>query len=84
MHCMQNECRMTKNVQIRDVPDDVHQALRTRAAVLGMSLSDYLLDELRRLASRPAVVDLLTRATYRHGGAPPEAILQAVRDERRR
>lgn len=84
MRRMQNTCTVAKNVQIRDVPDEVHQALRTRAAALGMSLSDYLLEELSRLASRPPVVDLLTRAAYRHGGAPPEAVLEAVRDERRR
>lgn len=79
---MQNGCGMTVNVQVRDVPDDVHHALRARAGGLGISLSEYLRDELTRLASRPPVIDLLTRATYRHGGAPPGSIVKALRDER--
>lgn len=81
---MQNGCTVTVNVQVRDVPDDVHHALRSRAAALGISLSEYLRDELARLASRPPVVDVLTRATYRHGGAPPAAVLRALHEERGR
>ena len=75
---------MPKNVQIRDVPDDVHRALRTRAAAAGLSLSEYLLGELTRVASRPPVADVLARAGARHGGAPPAAILDALRAERDR
>ncbi|MGH3557998.1 MAG: FitA-like ribbon-helix-helix domain-containing protein, partial [Mycobacterium sp.] len=38
-----------KVIQIRNVPDEVHRTLRTRAAAAGVSLSDYLLDELVRV-----------------------------------
>lgn len=86
MFCMQFACmlRVTvpKAIQIRDVPDDVHAALRARAAAVGMSLSDYLLDELTEIARRPTVADVLARARARHGGASPEAIVRVIREMR--
>lgn len=75
---------MPKAIQIRDVPDDVHRTLRERAARVGQSLSNYLLDEVTRIAARPAVVDTLARAGTRHGGARPEAIVEAQRRTRDR
>ena len=44
---------MSKMVQIRNVPDALHRKLKSRAADLGQTLSDYLLTELERLAARP-------------------------------
>lgn len=73
---------MAKTVQIRGVPDDVHRVLRARAAAAGMSLSDYLLDELRAIAARPPVADVLARAQARHGGASHEAIVRVIREMR--
>ena len=45
---------MTKMIQIRNVPDDLHRELKARAALAGMSLSDYLLRTLRRELDRPS------------------------------
>jgi plasmid stability protein len=42
-------------IQIRNVPDALHRQLKSRAALAGMSLSDYLLSEIRRLASTARV-----------------------------
>lgn len=42
-------------IQIRNVPDDLHQELKQRAAQAGMTLSDYLLEELRVTATRPTM-----------------------------
>ena len=42
-------------IQIRNVPDDLHQALKARAASAGMTLSDYLLEELGSVATRPTM-----------------------------
>lgn len=75
---------MTKSVQIRNVPEDVHRVLRERAAHAGMSLSEYLLDEIVRTAKRPAVAEVLARAGTRHGGASTESIVEAVREARLR
>lgn len=73
-----------KTIQIRNVPDRVHRSLRTRAAAAGVSLSDYALGELERVAERPPVADLLLRARARAGGAPSDAIVAAVRAGRDR
>jgi plasmid stability protein len=73
-----------KIIQVRNVPDDVHRALRTRAAAAGVSLSDFALTELERVARHPAVADLLTRARSRSGGASSASIVAAVRTGRDR
>lgn len=48
-------------VQIRNVPDALHRKLKARAAIAGRSLSDYLLDELARVAARPTREEILAR-----------------------
>jgi plasmid stability protein len=75
---------MSRTVQIRDVPDDIHRTLRARAAAAGLSLSAYLLAELTRVAERPPVADVLARAAARHGGASIDDIVAAVRAGRDR
>jgi len=67
---------MPKMIQIRHVPDDLHRALKVRAAQLGVSLSDYLLSELRRIAERPTREELLQRIASR---APVRSRLDSVR-----
>jgi plasmid stability protein len=82
---MQNGTIMImKTIQVRNVPDEVHRALRTRAAAAGVSLSDYALGELERVAQRPPVADVLARARSRAGGAERAAIVAAVRSGRDR
>jgi antitoxin FitA len=73
-----------KSIQIRSVPEPVHRTLRARAAAAGMSLSDYLLAEITRLAERPPLAEVLMRASTRAGGAPLDEIVTAVRAERDR
>ena len=75
---------MSRSIQIRDVPDDVHRTLRARAAAAGQSLSAYLLAELTRVAERPPVADVLARAAARSGGARIDDIVAAVRSGRNR
>lgn len=73
-----------KTFQIRNVPDEVHGALRARAALAGASLSDYALSELERVASRPEVSDVLRRAATRSGGSTTPDLVAAVRSGRDR
>ncbi len=40
---------MSKMIQIRNVPDELHGELKARAARAGQTLSDFLLAELRHL-----------------------------------
>lgn len=75
---------MSHSIQVRNVPDDVHRTLRARAAAAGVSLSDYLLADITRLAQRPPVADVILRATSRSGGADVELIVEAVRSGRDR
>ena len=75
---------MGRNIQIRDVPDEVHRVLATRAASAGMSLTAYLRAELTRVAERPPVADVLARAAARHGGPRIDDIVAAVRSGRDR
>ena len=52
---------MSTMVQIRNVPDEVHRELKARAALAGLSLSDYILAELRRAVARPTREEVLRR-----------------------
>jgi plasmid stability protein len=56
---------MPKMIQIRNVPDDIHRALKVRAAKEGMTLSAYLLREVAQLAERPTLEELFERARRR-------------------
>ncbi|MGO9220389.1 MAG: FitA-like ribbon-helix-helix domain-containing protein [Streptosporangiaceae bacterium] len=56
------------NVLVRDVPEDVHTALQRRAEQRGQSLQQYLAGELRRLAERPSVDEVLDRIERHSGG----------------
>jgi plasmid stability protein len=76
------EMNMPKAIQIRDVPDDVHATLRVRAAAAGVSLSDYLREELTDLARRPTMADVLARVASRQGGASRSEIVRVIREMR--
>ena len=69
-------------IQLRHVPDDLHRKLKARAALLGMSLSDYLLREIRDIADRPTVVELQARLAARVPVRPRVPPAKAVRAER--
>ena len=73
---------MTKVIQVRNVPDDLHAELRARAGRAGMSLSDLVLDELKRIGRRSHNAELLVRAAMRPGGASHEDIIAAIDDGR--
>lgn len=73
---------MTKTIQVRGVPDEVHAELRARAAAIGLSLSDYLLREAVRVASRPLLADVLEWAGERGWGVPAGSAVSALRELR--
>ena len=56
---------MPKMVQIRNVPDDVHRRLKMRAAQEGVTLSELLAREARRLAEQPTLAELRERLLAR-------------------
>jgi plasmid stability protein len=71
-------------IQIRNVPDALHRRLKSRAALAGMSLSDYLLSEIREIAERPTLEELRARLEHRSRVTPSIAAADAVRAERDR
>jgi len=69
-------------IQLRNVPSALHRKLKSRAALAGMSLSDYLIEIIRRDAERPTVEELVARLKSRE---PIESELSAadiIRDQR--
>jgi plasmid stability protein len=71
------------SIQIKDVPEDTHAALRRRAAAAGQSLQEYLLARLIVDAGTPTLEETLERAGHRTGGKVGfEASARAVRAER--
>ncbi len=85
---MWSTCRHTTHmptmIQIRNVPDDLHRVIKSRAALSGMSLSDYLLSEIRLIAERPTLDELRARLQRYAEVNPTVAPADAVRMERDR
>ena len=73
---------MATMIQLRHVPDDLHRKLKARAALAGMSLSDYLLREIREIAERPTVAELRACLGQRNPVRPTFSPARAVRAER--
>lgn len=69
-------------VQVRNVPDALHRKLKARAALAGMSLSDYILAELKRSLERPTRQELLERLAQRPRAKVSTSPAEAVRAER--
>src|SRR5690242_857993 len=75
---------MSKMIQLRNVPDSVHRTLKARAALAGMSLSDYLIAEIRQLASRPTMSELRERVQRREPVTGRVSAADIIREERDR
>jgi plasmid stability protein len=73
---------MSVMIQIRNVPAALHRQLKARAALSGMSLSDYLLNEIRQVAERPSLEELRARLESRPKLNPSTSPADAVRAER--
>ncbi|CAN5563634.1 hypothetical protein BH20ACT18_BH20ACT18_06030 [soil metagenome] len=74
---------MGVTLQIRDVPEDVHQKLKKRAEVSGKSLSQYVREMLERNASRPTTEEFLARLATREPvklSEPSEVLVRKLRD----
>lgn len=69
---------MTKMLQVRHVPEDLHEVLRARAAAAGLSLSEWVLRELQAVAARPTKAEVLGRAARRGGRLSFEESVEAV------
>jgi len=78
---------MPKMIQLRHVPDDLHRKLKASAAIEGMSLSDYIIREVRQFADKPTMSEMrerLARLEPVNMKTSPVKILRAMRDGRDR
>lgn len=75
---------MSVMIQIRNVPEELHRQLKSRAALAGMSLSDYLLGEIRQVAERPTLEEMQKRLQRRPRTSLSLSPAEAVRAERDR
>lgn len=73
---------MSKMIQVRNVPGALHRALKARAAMAGMSLSDYLLAEIREIAERPTLAEFRERLHARTPVTAPLHTARLIREER--
>jgi antitoxin FitA len=73
---------MSKMIQLRNVPDDIHRTLKRRAAEEGTTLSELLVREVTAVARRPSLGELMTRIRRRRPVRLSESSPEAVRSER--
>jgi plasmid stability protein len=71
-------------IQVRNVPDALHRILKARAAMAGMSLSDYLLAEMREIAERPTMNEMRERLRRRESVVLSIPAARVIREERDR
>jgi len=79
-----NVVHMSKMIQIRNVPDDLHRELKMRAAAAGMSMSDYLKRELSRKSRKSTIKEIGARASGRSKGSTltTQDIVDIIREGR--
>lgn len=71
-----------KTIQLRGVPDALHRRLNARARSAGMSLSDYLLSEIKEIAERPTLVEMKERLHRREPVSTQIDAAAVIREER--
>ena len=73
---------MPKMIQIRNVPDSIHRRVKARAALSGMSLSDYLLREIRESLEKPTPTELRKRLASQSRVKLKSSVVEILREER--
>jgi antitoxin FitA len=73
---------MSKMIQLRNVPDSLHRQLKARAAMAGMSLSDYLLSEIKEIAERPTLAEMRERLHQRDQVSAHIDTARLIREDR--
>jgi hypothetical protein len=79
-----NVLHMSKMIQIRNVPDDLHRDLKKRAALAGMSMSDYIKRELDRKSRKSTIKEIRERSRGRSAGSTltTQKIVDIIRESR--
>lgn len=69
-------------VQVRNVPQELHRQLKARAAIEGLSISDYVLREIRKSLERPTREEVLSRLRSRPQRTLRPSAAEIIRSER--
>jgi plasmid stability protein len=75
---------MPKNIQLRNVPDELHKRLKVRAASEGMTLTAFILRELQWLAELPSQNELLAKLSRPKRADLIPTAAEIIREERDR
>ena len=73
---------MSKMIQVRDVPEQVHRILKARAAREGMSLSEFIKKELERAVERPTMREWLACTEQAKSISTKRSAAQVLRELR--
>lgn len=79
-----NVQHMSKMIQIRNVPDDLHRQLKVRAAAAGMTMSDYIKRELELRSRKATIGEIRARSRGRSAGSTltTQDVVDAIREAR--
>jgi plasmid stability protein len=79
-----NVVHMSKMIQIRNVPDDLHRELKLRSAAAGMSMSDYIKRELSLRTGKSTIAEIVARreAQGRRSTASTQEMVEIIREAR--
>ncbi len=74
------------NIQVRNVPEEIHEALVHRAELAGQSLQQFLAAQLALIATTPTLDEILDRIQDRSQGraSGQEAVTALEADRARR
>jgi hypothetical protein len=84
MKTSKSHARSGVMIQIRNVPVAVHRILKARAAASGVTLSEYILAEMRRMAEKPTREEVLARIRSWPRIDPSRNVAEMIREERER
>ena len=77
-----NVKNMSKMIQVRNVPDELHRTLKVQAAKNGMTLSDYVLGELEAIAEKPSLAEWVDRLGEQPGTDIGNLAAEIIREHR--
>jgi hypothetical protein len=73
---------MSTMIQIRNVPGVVHRQAKARAALEGLTLSEFALRALRREVGRPTMQEIAARIRAMEPVEPPVSAARLIREDR--
>ena len=73
---------MGTQITIRNVPEDVRDQLKARAASRGQSMQEYLRSELERLAAKPTLEAWLARVRARKQASTNRVTTESILEAR--